>query len=91
MLIDGEGVGHSLNVEIVGADEREGPVLLLQLLNHRADHLQRPFLAAVLLAVGDDSHEHVVAVLNLGVSLGDALADGIVEGCAATGTIGFPV
>ena len=40
VLVDGEGVGHGLNVEVVGADEREGPVLLLQFLNHRADHLQ---------------------------------------------------
>ena len=52
VLVDSKGVGHGLYVKVVGTDEREGPTLLLQLLNHRADHLQRPFLAAVLLAVG---------------------------------------
>ena len=91
MLVDGEGMGHGLHIEVVGADEREGPVLLLQLLNHRADHLQRPFLAAVLLAVGDNGHQHVVAVLNLGVSFGNSLANSIVERCTATGAVGFPV
>ena len=39
VLVDGEGVGHGLYVEVIGANEREGPILLLQLLNHRADHL----------------------------------------------------
>ena len=56
VFVDSEGVGHGLYVEVVGADEREGPVLLLQLLNHRADHLQRPFLATILLTVSDDGH-----------------------------------
>ena len=55
VLVDSEGVGHGLHIEVVGADEREGPVLFLQLLNHLTDHLQRPFLAAVLFAVGDDA------------------------------------
>ena len=32
MLVDGKGVGHGLHVEVVGANERECPVLLLQLL-----------------------------------------------------------
>ena len=73
MLVDGEGVGHGLNGEVVGADERKGPVLLLQLLNHRADHLQRPFFAAVLLAIGDDGHQHMVAFLNLGADLRSSL------------------
>ena len=91
VFIDGKGVGHRLYVEVIGADEREGPVLLLQLLNHRADHLQRPFLAAVLFAVGDDGHKHMVAILNLSISLGDTFADSIVERCAATRAVGFPV
>ena len=91
VLVDGEGMGHGLYVKVVGTDKREGPTLLLQLLNHRADHLQRPFLAAVLLAVGDDGHQHVVAVLNLGVSFGDSLANSIVERCTATWAVGFPV
>ena len=91
VLVDSEGVGHGLYVEVVGADECEGPALFLQLLNHRADHLQRPFLATVLLAVGDDGHQHMVTVLNLSIRLGDTLADGIVERCAATGAVGFPV
>ena len=43
VLLDGEGVSHRLDIEVVRADEREGPVLLLQLLNHRAHHLKRPF------------------------------------------------
>ena len=51
VLVDGEGVSHCLNVEVVGTDERKGPVLLLQLLNHRADHLQRPFLAAIFVII----------------------------------------
>ena len=89
MLVDGKGVGHGLHVEVVGADKGKSPVLLLQLLNHRSDHLQRPFFAAVLLAIGDDGHQHMVAVLNLGIRLGDSLADGIVERGAATGTISF--
>ena len=98
-------MGHGLYVEVVGADECEGPVLFLQLLNHRADHLQRPFLAAVLLAVGNDGDEYVVAVfnlgadlrsslltlVNLGVSFGDSLANSIVERCAATWAVGLPV
>ena len=91
MLVDGEGVGHGLYVEVVGTDEGERPVLLLQFLNHRANHFQSPFLAAILFAVGDDSHEHMVAILDWGVNLGDTLADGIVKGCAATRAIGFPV
>ena len=69
VLVDGEGVGHGLHIEVVGAYECECPVLLLQLLYHRANHLQRPFLAAVLLTVGDDSHQHMIAILNLGVCL----------------------
>ena len=91
VLVDGEGVGHGLYVEVVGADECEGPVLFLQLLNHLTDHLQRPFLAAVLFAVGDDGYQHVVAILNLGVSFGDSLANSIVERCAATWAVGLPV
>ena len=51
VLVDGEGVSHCLNVEVVGTDERKGPVLLLQLLNHRADHLQRPFLTAIFVII----------------------------------------
>ena len=54
VFLDGKGLGHRLDIEVVRADERKGPVLLLQLLNHRANHLQRPLLRAVLLAVGDD-------------------------------------
>ena len=91
VFIDGKGVGHRLYVKVIGADEREGPVLLLQLLNHRADHLQRPFLAAVLLAVGDDGHQHMVAILYLGVNLGNSFANSIVERCATTRIVGFPV
>ena len=90
VLVDGKGVGHRLHVEIVGADECKRPALLLQLLNHRANHLQRPFLAAVLLAVGDDGHEYVVTIVRLSHDLRDALADGIVEGCAAAGVVGSP-
>ena len=48
VLVDGKGVGHRLHVEIVGADECKRPALLLQLFNHRANHLQRPFLAALV-------------------------------------------
>ena len=91
VFLDCEGMGHGLDVKVVCADKRKGPVLLLQLLNHRANHLQRPFFAAVLLAIGDDGHQHMVAVLNLGIRLGDSLADGIVERGAATGAVGFPV
>ena len=51
VLVDGEGVSHGLHVEVVSTDERKGPILLLQLLNHRADHLQRPFLAAIFVII----------------------------------------
>ena len=44
VFLDGERVCHGLNIEVVGTNEREGPVLLLQLLNHRANHLQSPLL-----------------------------------------------
>ena len=91
MLLDSEGLGHRLDIEVVGADKGEGPILLLQLLNHRANHLQRPFLRAVLLAVGYDGDEYVVAIFHLGIDLGDTLTDGIIEGCATTGVVGFPV
>ena len=57
VLVDGEGMGHGLYVEVVGADECEGPILFLQFLYHLADHLQRPFFATVLLTVGDDGHQ----------------------------------
>ena len=90
VLLDGKRVGHRFYIEVVGADEGKSPVLLLQLLNHRANHLQCPFLATVLLAVGDDGHEHVVTVLNLGIDLRDTFADGIIEGCAAAGIVGSP-
>ena len=90
MFLDSEGLGHRLDIKVVGANECESPVLLLQLLNHRANHLQRPFLAAVLLAVGDDGHEYVVTIVRLSHDLRDALADGIVEGCAAAGVVGSP-
>ena len=33
----------------------------------------------------------MIAVLNLGIGLGNTLADGIVERCAATWAVGFPV
>ena len=91
VFLDGEGLSHGLNIKVVGTNERKGPVVLLQLLNHRANHFQRPLFRAVLLAVGNDGDEHVVAFFYLSVNLGDTLADGIVEGCATTGVVGFPV
>ena len=91
VFLDSEGLGHRLDIKVVGADERKGPVLLLQFLNYRANHLQRPFLRAVLLAVGDDGDEYVVAIFHLCINLGDTLADGIVEGCATTGVVSLPV
>ena len=80
VFLDGKGLGHRLDIEVVRADERKGPVLLLQFLNHRANHLQRPLLRAVLLAVGDDGDKYVVTVFYLSIDLGDTLTDGIVEG-----------
>ena len=91
MFLDGKGLSHSLDIKVVGADKRKGPVLLLQLLNHRANHLQGPLLRAVLLAVGDDGNKYVVAIFYLSVNLGDTFTDGIVEGCTTTGVVGFPV
>ena len=91
VFLDSEGLGHRLDIKVVGTDERKGPVLLLQFLNHCANHLQRPFLRTVLLAVGDDGDEYVVAIFHLCINLGDTLADGIVKGCATTGVVGFPV
>ena len=91
VFLDGKGLGHRLDIEVVRADERKGPVLLLQLLNHRANHLQRPLLRAVLLAVGDDGDKYVVTVFYLSIDLGDTLTDGIIEGCATPGVVGFPV
>ena len=91
VFLDGEGLGHGLDIEVVSADERKGPVLLLQLLYHRANHLQRPLLRAILLAVGDDGDKYVVTVFYLSIDLGDTLTNGIVERGAATGVVGFPV
>ena len=91
VFLDSEGLGHRLDIKVVSTDERKGPVLLLQFLNHCANHLQRPFLRTVLLAVGDDGDEYVVAIFYLCINLGDTLADGIVEGSTATGVVGFPV
>jgi len=91
VFLDGKGLSHRLDIKVVGADERESPVLLLQLLNHRANHLQSPLLRAILLAVCDNGDKYVVAIFYLSVNLGDTLADGIVEGCAATGVVSFPV
>ena len=91
VFLDGEGLGHGLDIEVVSADERKGPVLLLQLLYHRANHLQRPLLRAILLAVGDDGDEYMVAIFDLCIDLGDTLTNGIVEGCATPGVVGFPV
>ena len=34
VVVDGEGTGHGLYVEVVGADEGEGPALGLELLYH---------------------------------------------------------
>ena len=90
MLLDGERVGHRFYIEVVGTDEREGLALLLQFLNHRANHLQRPLLRTVLLAVGDDGHQYVVAIFNLSVDLRDTLADCIVKGSAAAGIVSPP-
>lgn len=67
MLIDGKGLGHRLDIKVVGADERESPVLLLQFLYHGAYHFQGPFLATVLFAIGDDGHQYMIAILNLGI------------------------
>ena len=80
-LVDAEAAGHVLDIEVVGADEREGPILLLQLLYELAHHLQRPFLGAVLVAVGDDGHQDVVVLACPCVECRDGLADGIVRSC----------
>ena len=44
VLVNAHGVGHALNIEVVGADEGEGPTLLLQFPDKLVDHLQRPLL-----------------------------------------------
>ena len=61
----------------------------LELLYHVAHHSQRPLFGAVLFAVGDDGDEDVVAFLRPRVHLCDAFADGVVEGCASAGAVGF--
>ena len=44
MFLDGKRLGHLLHIKIVGTNQREGPVLFLQLLDKGTYHLQRPFL-----------------------------------------------
>ena len=90
VLVDGEGTGHGTDIEVGGADEREGPVVLLQPLDAAANHRQRPLLAAVLVAVGDDGDEHVVAIGNMGRHMRHTPSDGVVQGRAGTGIVGLP-
>ena len=90
MLVDGERVCHALHVEVVGTDEGESPVVLLQLLYHRADHLQSPLLATVLLAIGNHRHQHIVGIRGLCVQLRYSHAHSIVEGRATTGGVVSP-
>ena len=87
MIVDAHLSCHSLNIEIVGADERECPPLFLHLVNERLYHFEVILLRAVLLAVGDDCHQDVVALGGLSVELGDGSADGIVERCATAGIV----
>ena len=63
VLINGKGMSHPLYIQIVSTNQRESPVLLLQFLDEGAYHLQGPLLAAVLIAIGDDGHKDVVAIL----------------------------
>ena len=56
-------MSHPLYIQVVRANQRESPVLLLQFLDEGAYHLQGPLLAAVLIAIGDDGHKDVVAIL----------------------------
>ena len=79
MIVNAHINRHCLHVEIVCADECERPSLLLQLLDDVLYHTQTVLLAAVLLAVGDDSYEHVVALSSLRVDFLDAHTDSIVE------------
>ena len=71
MIVDAHLSCHSLNIEIVGADERECPPLFLHLVNERLYHFEVILLRAVLLAIGDDCHQDVVALGGLSVELGD--------------------
>lgn len=76
MILDSEGLVHGINIEVVGTDEREGLVLLLQLIKYRANHLLRPLLRAIFLAISGNSDEYVVARL-CGEQIRDARSESI--------------
>ena len=84
MIVDAQTLSNVLHIKIIGADEGKGPVLLLQLLNEVLDHLQIILLAAILLTICDDSHQHAVILGGQGVDLGYAHAYGIIKRGTAT-------
>ena len=79
MIVDAHTMSNVLHIKIIGTDEGKGLVLLLQLLYEVLDHLQIILLAAVLLTICNDSHQHAVILGGQGIDLGDAHADGIVK------------
>ena len=65
----------------------EHPAFLLQFVNDRGNGLAAIFLAAVLLAVGNDGHQHAVVVSHCLPDAVDAEADCIIQGSAGSGVI----
>lgn len=68
---------------LVGADVGESPALLAQGIHQLADHLRVVDVGTVFESVGNDGHEHVVAVLDDFLQPADGEAHRIVEGRAA--------
>lgn len=72
---------------MICSDVGEHPAFLFQFVNNRGNGLAAIFLAAVLLAVGNNGHQHAVIVSHCFPDAVDAEADGIVQVSAGSGVI----
>ena len=79
VIIYVQRASHALHVKVVRADKSESPSEPLLLLDEILHHREAILLRAVLLAVSDYGYKHIILCARLGIKLGYALADGIVE------------
>ena len=81
MIVYAHFGSHAFNVKVVGTYKGKGPALLLKLVYKILYHLEIILLAAVLLAIRNNGHQHRILVGCLRVYLCYAHSNSVVQRC----------
>ena len=85
-MFDAHALGYCHGV-LVGSDVGEEPIALLQFLHQLEDTSVVPLHGGVFVAIGDDGHQHAVALVDILAQVGDGISHRIVEGRVVSGLV----